>query len=306
VAAGYPPARSKKIVSPEEVLASEPFALPFTKLMCANPRLDQGNALMVMSEEKARALGIPEDRWVYFHGGGDFTDHKSTEDEKDYTEMWAARIAILQAFAQAGIPSGDVKDRIQHFDIYSCFPSVVNNIVNILGMEFHDCAGFTVTGGLSRRGGAGAIYSLSGLAAMYDRIVERGGTGLVYGIGGASSSHSACVLGKERKTIAPGMPHSEELEKTYRAHDAIPRAILDPKPSGTGKIVTYTIVYDNPLRGKKIEPYIVCIVKVGGRQSIANLVGIDPNELAGMNPADVVGRTGRVETDNKGIISFSI
>ncbi|MEW6202237.1 MAG: hypothetical protein AB1546_09695, partial [bacterium] len=164
----------------------------------------------------------------------------------------------------------------------------------------------TVTGGLARRGGAGSIYSMSALAGMYERIVERGGTGLVYGIGGASSSHSACILGRERKVITPDAAYSEELENAHRAHDAVPRVVLDPNPSGTGRIVTYTIVYENPLRGKKIEPYGVCIIKIGDKQAIANIIGIDMMELAKMKPADVVGRTGKVETNDKNITTIMI
>ncbi|MEW5944784.1 MAG: hypothetical protein AB1742_01165 [bacterium] len=301
VASGYPPAKSKEVVTAEEVLKSPPVALPFTMLMCANPRVDQGNALLVMSEEKAKALGIGEERWVYVHGGGDFTDHKSTEDEKEFAEMLPARIAILRALARAGIRLERVGDEIRHFDIYSCFPSVVNYVTGALGMEFRDYERFTLTGGLPRRGGAGSLYSMSALAAMYERLARDGGKGLVYGIGGASSAHGAVVLGKERRDTVVGAASSPELAEAMRAHAAVPRATLDPNPSGRARIVTYTVIYENRLRGKDIEPYAVCIGRGSGGQFTANIDGVEPREIAAMKPSDVVGRECRVETSGKGI-----
>lgn len=303
VAAQYPPARMKEIVTPGEVLDSPPVALPFTKLMCANPQIDQGNALVVMSHGRARSLGIDEDRLVYVHGGGDFSDHKSSEDERDFTELRAARIAILQALAGAGIPVADVEKEVQYFDIYSCFPSVVNAVSDILGTGFRDFRRFTVTGGLPRRGGAGSLYCMSALAALYDCIVKKGGRGLAYGIGGLSTAHSAVVLGKEQREVSPEVT-SDELKDAYRSHEKVPPVSIEPNPSGTARIVTYTVVYWNPARGENMEPYILCVGKSGGKQFMANLIGISPSELAEMEPGDVIGRSCRVKTDQKGLTTL--
>lgn len=298
VASHYPPSRLKGIVTPDEVLQSAPVVLPFTKLMCANPQLDQGNALMVMSRCKARALGIGEERLVYVHGGGDFSDHKSTEDEKDFTVFWGAHLAILQALACAGISLDEVESEIQNFDIYSCFPSVVHIISDILGMSFSNFERFTVTGGLPRRGGAGSIYSMSAIAAMYTRLLG-GGKGFVYGIGGASSAHSAVVLGKEEGLFSPGAT-SDELRRAYREYAQIPRVTLDPAPSGAGEIVSYTVIYDNPARGQDIDPYILCMGRSSEGQFIANLEGIEPGRLAQMSPGEVIGCSCNINTDENG------
>lgn len=306
VAAQYPPSKSKEIVTAEQVLESLPIATPFTLLMCANPRLDQGTALLMMSEDKARSLGISEDRWVYWHGGGGFTDHKSAEDEKDFTEMRAAKIAILMALAQAGIPLAELEERVRHFDIYSCFPAVVQNIVDMLGLGFKDFGRFTQAGGLARRGGAGSLYSLSAYCAMYDRILKDGGKGLIYSLGGASSSHGAVVLGRERVTVPPGRPQSEDLTKAMRELDDLPSITVDSNPEGEAELKTYTVIYENQLKGKGIEPYAVCFGRRDKRQFIANLEGIDPLELAGKDPAEVIGRTCKIGRGEKGTITMTL
>lgn len=306
VANKYGPARSKEIVSPEEVLESGEIATPFTKLMCANPRVVGGAAALLMSEEKARAYGIPEDRWVYWYGGGGHTDHKSAEEDKDFSTMWASKLAILEALAQAGIPLAEIEKRIQHFDIYSCFPSVVAGVVDALGMKFDNFERLTQAGGLARRGGAGSLYSLSALCAMYDRITVEGGVGLIYALGGALSSHSACVIGRQPVEVNAAPVQSDDLRETLAAHAAIPRVTVDPDPQGEAEIATYTVVYENPLKSAKFDPYPVCIGRRDNRQFIANLAGVDALELAKANPADIIGRTCEIGRGKKNTITMTM
>lgn len=304
VAARYPPSKSKELVTPREVLDSGPITTPFTRLMCANPYLEQGAAVLAMSEEKARSLGIGEDRWVYVHGSGYCADHSSVEEERDFSRMWAAKLAILEALAQAGIPLDALEEQVPRLDIYSCFPSVVHNIVDMLGLKFEDCRRFTAAGGLARRGGAGSLYSFSAICAMMDRLVEEGGRGLIYGLGGASSSHGACVLGKEPATVPAGRPDSDDLAEARRAYAAIPRVTADPDPNGEADIATYSVIFANPIKARGHKPYAVCVGRRENRQFIARLEGADPAELAEKDPADIVGRTCKIEPAKKGTVNM--
>ena len=302
-AAQYPPSKSKEPVTAQEIMDSGPAAVPFSKLMCANPYLDQGAAVLVMSEDKARALGIDPSRWVYVHGGGFCTDHSSVEVEKDFSRLWAARLAILEALANAGCPHDAIEDHISYFDLYSCFPSVVYNVVDTMGLEHPDFKRFTTAGGLARRGGAGSLYSFSAICATMDRITEQGGKGLVYGLGGASSSHGACVLGKEPP--APDtQPDFSALEETRNDYAAIPRVAPDPAPEGEAEIVTYSVVYANPLKARGHEPYAVCVGRRDNRQFIARLTGMDPAELSQKDPGDVIGQTCKIEPAKKGAVNM--
>ncbi|HEU0062085.1 MAG TPA: acetyl-CoA acetyltransferase, partial [Hyphomicrobiaceae bacterium] len=97
------------------------IGFPYTKLMNSNAFIDQAAAVILTSVGKARALGIPEGRWVYLHGCADAHDHWYISDRHNYHSSPAMRIVARETLAMAGIGL----DAIDKFDIYSCFPSAV-------------------------------------------------------------------------------------------------------------------------------------------------------------------------------------
>ncbi|MEO1188146.1 MAG: acetyl-CoA acetyltransferase, partial [Pseudomonadota bacterium] len=54
--------------------ANYPFADPFLKWHIAQDAVNQGAAFIIMSEDKADALGIAPNKRVYLHGGGEASD----------------------------------------------------------------------------------------------------------------------------------------------------------------------------------------------------------------------------------------
>ena len=62
----------------EEIRTPSPsnrmIGLPYPKLMNSNNDVDMAAALIMCSVEKARALGVAEDRWVFLHSGTDCHD----------------------------------------------------------------------------------------------------------------------------------------------------------------------------------------------------------------------------------------
>ncbi|MFH1538494.1 MAG: hypothetical protein ABIH66_06020, partial [bacterium] len=152
----------------------------------------------------------------------------------------------------------------------------------------------------------GSLYSLSAICAMYDTILKEGGRGLIYAIGGASSSHGACVLGKEPVAVTAGSPQSDDLAEARKAHVALPRVKVEPNPEGEAEISTYTVIYDNRLKSSKHDPYAVCLGRRDDRQFIANLEGATPQELAEKDPADVIGRTCKIGRGEKGTITMTL
>ena len=77
-----------------DVSESNPYiGFPYTKLMNANAFIDQSAAVILTSVAHARALGIPESRWVYLHGCADTYDHWFISDRHNYHSSPAMRIA---------------------------------------------------------------------------------------------------------------------------------------------------------------------------------------------------------------------
>ena len=82
-----------------------------------------------------------------------------------------------QLLAQTGeYLGGDLsRARVQHKDIYSCFPVAVSVVARELGIgaELSDGAQLTVTGGLPFHGGPGSNYSMHGVVAMVAKLREQ-------------------------------------------------------------------------------------------------------------------------------------
>ena len=73
-----------------------------------------------------------------------------------------SRLALKQA---------DLKlEEIDLFDIYSCFPSMVQIIMNEIGLSIDDPRDITITGGLPYFGGPMSNYSMHAIATAVDLI----------------------------------------------------------------------------------------------------------------------------------------
>jgi len=170
VAADNPYAWFRERRSPEEIATvtaeNRLIGFPYPKLMNAIIDVDQAAAVILTSAGRARALGIPESRWVYVRGGADAHDHWLVSERVDYASSPAIRAAGAAALSAAGLALGDVG----LFDLYSCFPCAVQIGRDMLGIPDDDPRPLTVTGGLPYFGGPGNDYTTHGIASMCDRL----------------------------------------------------------------------------------------------------------------------------------------
>ena len=193
VAAANPHAMSREVHSVGElatVTASNRLTSdPFPRRMVARDQANQGAAVLMTSVGTARELGVPEDRWVYLHGGGDARERLPMA-RADLSRGPAAVMAARRALAVAGVEVG----AIEAFDLYSCFPIAVFNLRDGLGIAADDPRPLTVTGGLPYFGGAGNNYSMHGIAAMVRTLrAKPGALGMVSANGGFLSKTSVGV-----------------------------------------------------------------------------------------------------------------
>ena len=193
VAAGNPHAMSREVHSAQDLAtvtaANRLTSDPFPRRMVARDQANQGAAVLMTSVGKARELGVPEDRWVYLHGGADARERLPL-DRADMSRGPAAVLAARRALEVAGVVAGD----IDVFDLYSCFPIAVFNVRDGLGIGADDARPLTVTGGLPYFGGAGNNYSMHAIASMMRVLrAEPGALGLVSANGGFLSKTSTGV-----------------------------------------------------------------------------------------------------------------
>ena len=91
---------------------------------------------------------------------------------RNVAESPAVRESARIALHQAGLFVSD----LEHFDIYSCFPSAVQIAMKEIGIKDDDPRPLTVTGGLPFFGGPGNNYSMHAIVSSklgsLSRLIE--------------------------------------------------------------------------------------------------------------------------------------
>lgn len=218
--------------------ANYPFADPFLKWHIAQDAVNQAGAFLIMSEEKADALGVAGDKRVYLQGSGEAGDDFISE-RPVLDGSWAMEMAINRALAQAGKSADD----IGAFDLYSCFPCAVFSSMAVLGIDHTtETRPLTLTGGLPFFGGPGNNYSMHGIVSMTEWLRDHPGqAGLVLANGGWMTKEAVGVWSTTR-------PDTFTPVETMAKPDT--KVTLDTAPMG-GTVETYTVTYgkDGPMSG---------------------------------------------------------
>jgi len=279
VAAANPFAWFAESRRPEELATISPdnrlVAEPYPKRMCAVLNVDQGAAVVVTSLAAARRAGV-EDRAVFCLAGAEANDVWFPSERPDPGASPGIAAAAAAALGAAGLGIDDVGS----FDLYSCFPCVVQMAAAALGVAGDDSRGLTVTGGLPYFGGPGNNYTLHAIAAMTDRLRRLGGTGLVTGLGWYATKHSVGLYG------------SDPPEAGWRTGDTAPaQAAID---AGAVEVATEaegpaTVVAGTVVAGAGGSPAAAPVVArlTDGRHVAA---AAEEDELASVAGCNLVGR----------------
>ncbi|MBV8928509.1 MAG: acetyl-CoA acetyltransferase [Mycobacteriaceae bacterium] len=212
---------------------------PYPRLVVARDQVNQGAAVLMMSVDAARRLGVPEEKWVFLHGHADLQEQGLVQ-RRELGRAPSAVMAVREALAVAGIGVDDVAT----FDLYSCFPVPVFNICDGLGIAPDDPRGLTLTGGLPFFGGAGNNYSMHAIAETVDAMRSAPGQfGLVGANGGVMSKYSVGVYSAARGEWKPD--DSTQLQAQIAEWPAIP---VTEDADGPGRIETHTVRRDNGRR----------------------------------------------------------
>lgn len=298
VASHNPHAWIKRRHTAEEIATPSPdnrlIAWPYTKLMVANPTVNQGAALLVTSLAKARAAGIAADRLVYFVGGA------SAEEPRDYLTRDRfhdshAQTAVLEV-ARA-LADGDAT-RFDAIELYSCFPCVPKMARRTLGLG--PDVQPTVAGGLTFFGAPLNTYMTHAACAMVRRLRGGGRLGLLYGQGGFVTKHHALVLSAVQPEQALKQDTSvQTLADAKRG--AVPPFVTEA--SGDGTVESFTVLYG---RGGEVEHGVVMLRTGEGGRALARIPAGDRATLAHLTSMDrsPVGSLGPISTGADGLLQW--
>jgi acetyl-CoA C-acetyltransferase len=262
VAAANPFAWSRRALTADEIRTPGPanrmIGLPYPKAMNSNNDVDMAAALLMCSAEKARALGVPRDRWVFLHAAVDCHDTPFLSHRADLHSSPAAAIGGRRALELAGL---DVDD-VGIVDLYSCFPSAVQIGAAALGLGLD--RPLTRTGGLSFAGGPWNSYVLHAVATMMSDLRQRPGEhGLVWANGGYVTKHAFGVYGTE-----PPPDGLRTDDAVQRGIDALPRRGLavGEDAAGPATVEAYTVMHH---REGRPETALAACRRADGRRAWA-------------------------------------
>lgn len=264
VAADNPNAWMRDAVDAETIRTAGPtnrmVSFPYPKLMNSNNAVDMSSAIILCSVEKARALGISEDKWVYPWTGTDAHDTYYVSERDNLHSSPAIRIAGSRALELAGLGV----DELDFIDVYSCFPSAVQVAAKELGLSLE--RPLTVTGGLTFGGGPLNNYVMHSISRMVDVLRENAGTkGFVTANGGYLTKHAFGVYATE----APSTDYQHE--NMQDAVDQCPSRSWVVDHHGQVIVESYTVMYagDSPAMG-----HFACLTP-DGKRTWANTKDID-------------------------------
>ncbi|HVV41803.1 MAG TPA: acetyl-CoA acetyltransferase [Nitrobacter sp.] len=298
VASTNPNSWLKRAFTPEEITTPSPdnrlIAWPYTKLMVANPTVNQGAALLMTSLAKARAAGIPEDRMIHVWGGA------SAEEPRDYLERDQfhdshAQTAVLKAVMALVGSNGKAFDAIE---LYSCFPCVPKMARRTLGLG--PDVQPTVNGGLTFFGAPLNTYMTHAACAMVRRLRDGAKLGLLYGQGGFVTKHHGLVLSRRAPDHALAQDTSVQAEAD-RHRSAAPPFVTEAK--GNGTVETFTVIYG----GKGEAQHGVVMLRTSANErALARVPVSDAKTLARLLDMDrsPVGTSGDIVTAADGMLEW--
>jgi acetyl-CoA C-acetyltransferase len=196
VAATNPFAWNQTAKTAQEIATVSPsnrmIGLPYPKQMNSNNDVDMAAAVIVCSQAKAEALGVPRSQWVFPQVGADAHETYAVSHRRSLHEAPAIAIAGARTLAHAGLHIED----IDLVDLYSCFPVAVQIGAAELGLPLD--RQLTLTGGLPFAGGPWNNYVMHAIATMVGAIRQRPDqNGLVWANGGYLTKHSIGVYASE-------------------------------------------------------------------------------------------------------------
>jgi acetyl-CoA C-acetyltransferase len=248
VAESNPHAWLHKSYTPEQIRTASPtnrmVGFPYTKLMNSNNDVDMSAALVLCSVERATALGIARDKWVFPQAGTDCHEHNFISHRWSFTDTPAIRLGGEQLQQLTGKHTSEY----DFIDLYSCFPSAVQLGAQSLGLSLNQQ--LTSTGGLSFAGGPFNNYVMNAIATTMRKVREQPQAhGFVWANGGYATKHAfgAYAATPPQKGFAHSSPQSQV--------DALPKRQVAnvAEAVGPAKLEAYSVMH-----GRDGNPETIC------------------------------------------------
>ena len=244
---------------------------PYTKLMVANPSVNQGAAVIITSLAVAKRLGVAEDKLVYVGHGAKAYELDDYLRRENFTESKSMAMSINKALEFNGLTAKD----LDHVELYSCFPCVPKMARRVLGWPLDKP--HSVYGGLTFGGAPVGNCMTHAAAAMVEKLRADHGDakGLVFANGGfASHSHSVVFSRRPCKDADKVIDYDcQALADAQRG----PAPQFIERYTGPATIESYCMNYDR----KGLPAYAAVVARTpAGQRFLAHVPGEDQPMLA--------------------------
>jgi acetyl-CoA C-acetyltransferase len=292
IASKNPFAWSQKSYTAEEIFtpsSKNRYVIhPYTKRMCSNMYVDQSASLIMTNEKIAQTLNIDQKHWIYPMGGADLKNIFNITNRPKLYDSPATREGSRLVLKQAGLKLED----IDLFDIYSCFPSMAQIIMNEIGLSIDDPRDFTITGGLPYFGGPMSNYAMHAIVTAVDLIRKNPSKKImIIANGGYNTKQSFGVYGIQPPVIPWNERNDSEIQQSIFS-----KSLADPIEEANSQITieAYTIYYNRNGIPKRI---IVLGYLENGRRTLALIEG-KPELLFKLEQQELVGKIFPVHHDS--------
>jgi acetyl-CoA C-acetyltransferase len=292
IASKNPFSWSQKSFSAEEIITPSPenrlVVHPYTKRMCANNLVDQAGTIIITSEELAKSLGIDKKQWIYIMGGATFKNIDEIARRPHLDNSPATREGYRLALEQASLKLSD----IDKFDLYSCFPSIVEIFMKELGIKEDDPRDLTLTGGLPFFGTPLSNYSLHAIINTVGSIRANPSLKvMVIANGGFNTKQSIGIYGTKPPMIQWGVRDDSKIQNSI-LKESLPEPV--EKVNGKITVIGYTFLYDRTGQPKN---GVVIGTLENGRRCVA--IVNKPELLLILETQETVGKTCLVHYDSE-------
>ena len=287
--------------SPEEIATVSPFnrpiAWPYSKLMVANPVVNQGAAVIVTSLARARAAGIPDKRLIHIGPGAAANEPRDWVSRENFRASRAQDKVLGDVLARCNLTGA----KTDFIELYSCFPCVPKMARRTLSMAAD--RPISVTGGLTFFGAPLNNYMTHAVTAMVARLRDNpAACGLVYGQGEFVTKHHALML------RGGARPWPGEVHVPDRAVAQVEPAVVPPiatEASGPLRVETCTVLFDRdglPTRGVVVgrtsdQARTLARVPASDQRSLGSLMRMDRSP---------VGRTATLRKADDGLLECAV
>ena len=271
------------------------IGFPYTKYMNAIMEVDQSASIIIMSEEKANEFSVPENKRVYLHGCADINEVWNVTERPELHSSKAIRLMGKKALEMANWKIDDV----DLFDLYSCFPSMVELGREALEISPNSKIPLTVTGGLPYFGGAGNNYVTHSIATMMEELRKNNNLkGLCTSNGWYATKHG---IGLYSCIPFEGDWTREQPAEYQKVIDELERPEVDESPNGKGTIETYTIA-----NGREGPQMGIVIGRLNKNNNRFIAIATDDKTLSTMMEEECLNRDCNVSKNSDGLSIFSL